>query len=94
MDNNHNHIVSDKKNILIWIDLLILTFVTIEIAQFDFKALTVIIALMVATIKTILVGYYFMHLKFENKFFRTMVFICLFVLIAVLAFLFIDYSYR
>jgi cytochrome c oxidase subunit 4 len=94
MDNNHNHIVSDKKNILIWIDLLILTFVTIEIAQFDFKALTVIIALVVATIKTILVGYYFMHLKFENKFFRTMVFICLFVLIAVLAFLFIDYSYR
>lgn len=94
MDNNHNHHVSDKKNILIWIDLLILTFVTIEIAQFDFKALTVIIALAVATIKTILVGYYFMHLKFENKFFRTMVFICLFVLIAVLAFLFIDYSYR
>lgn len=94
MDTNHNHHVSDKKNILIWVDLLILTFVTVEIAQFDFKALTVIIALLVATFKTILVGYYFMHLKFENKFFRTMVFICLFVLIAVLAFLFIDYSYR
>lgn len=94
MDTNHNHHVSDKKNILIWVDLLILTFVTVEIAQFDFKALTVIIALLVATVKTILVGYYFMHLKFENKFFRTMVFICLFVLIAVLAFLFIDYSYR
>jgi cytochrome c oxidase subunit IV len=94
MDTNHNHHVSDKKNILIWVDLLILTFVTVEIAQFDFKALTVIIALLVATFKTILVGYYFMHLKFENRFFRTMVFICLFVLIAVLAFLFIDYSYR
>lgn len=94
MENNHDHPVSDKKNILIWVDLLILTFVTIEIAQFDFKALTVIIALLVATIKTVLVGYYFMHLKFENRFFRTMVFICLFVLIAVLAFLFIDYSYR
>ncbi len=94
MDTNHTHIVSDKKNILIWIDLLILTFVTIEIAQFDFKALTVIIALLVATVKSILVGYFFMHLKFENKFFRTMVFICLFVLIAVLAFLFIDYSFR
>lgn len=94
MDTNHNHHVSDKKNILIWVDLLILTFVTVEIAQFDFKALTVIIALLVATFKTVLVGYYFMHLKFENKFFRTMVFICLFVLIAVLAFLFIDYSYR
>ncbi len=94
MDTNHTHIVSDKKNILIWIDLLILTFVTVEIAQFDFKALTVIIALLVATVKSILVGYFFMHLKFENKFFRTMVFICLFVLIAVLAFLFIDYSFR
>ena len=88
------HIVDDKKNILIWVDLLILTFVTVEIAQFDFKALTILIALGVATFKTILVGYFFMHLKFENRFFKTMVFICLFVLIAVLAILFIDYSYR
>lgn len=88
------HIVSDKKNILVWVDLLILTFVTVVIAQFDFKAVTVLIALAVATVKTILVGYFFMHLKFENRFFKLMVFICLFVLIAVLAILFIDYSYR
>ncbi|MCF8372696.1 MAG: cytochrome C oxidase subunit IV family protein [Bacteroidales bacterium] len=88
------HIVDDKKNILIWVDLLILTFVTVEIAQFDFKTLTILIALGVATFKTILVGYFFMHLKFENRFFKTMVFLCLFVLIAVLAILFIDYSYR
>jgi cytochrome c oxidase subunit IV len=94
MDTHHDHIVSDKKNILIWVDLLILTFITVEIAQFDFKALTVLIALAVATIKTVLVGYFFMHLKFENRFFKTMVFICLFVLIAVLAFLFIDYANR
>ena len=93
MDTN-KHIVSDKKNIIIWVDLLILTYVTIHVAQFDFKALTVLLALGVATFKTILVGYYFMHLKFENKFFKTMVFICLFVLVAVLAILFIDYSYR
>ena len=88
------HIVSDKKNILVWVDLLILTFVTVEIAQFDFKALTVVVALAVATLKTILVGYFFMHLKFENRFFKAMVFICLFVLIAVLGILFIDYSFR
>jgi cytochrome c oxidase subunit 4 len=88
------HIVDDKKNILIWVDLLILTFVTVEIAQFDFKTLTILIALGVATFKTILVGYFFMHLKFENRFFKTMVFLCLFVLIAVLGILFIDYSYR
>lgn len=88
------HIVDDKKNILVWVDLLILTFVTVEIAQFDFKTLTILIALGVATFKTILVGYFFMHLKFENRFFKIMVFLCLFVLIAVLAILFIDYSYR
>lgn len=93
MDTN-KHIVSDQKNILVWIDLLILTYITVEIAQFDFKAATVIIALAVATMKTIFVGYFFMHLKFENRFFKTMVFICLFVLVAVLAFLFIDYTFR
>ncbi len=88
------HIVSDKKNILVWVDLLILTYITVQIAQFDLKALTVIVALGVATFKTILVGYFFMHLKFENRFFKLMVFICLFVLVAVLGILFIDYFNR
>lgn len=88
------HLLDFKMNTLVWIDLMIFTFVTIEIAQFDFKELTVLIALLVATIKSTLVGYYFMHLKFENKVFKIMVILTLLVFIAVLILLFSDYFVR
>ncbi len=94
MSEHETHIVPYKSNVLIWIDLLIMTFVTIEIAQFDFHDLTVVIALLVASIKTYLVGYFFMHLKFENRMFRIFVGIMAFVFISFMAILFFDYSYR
>ena len=89
-----SHHLDFKMNTLVWIDLMIFTFVTIEIAQFDFKELTVVIALLVATIKSTLVGYYFMHLKFENRVFKVMVILTLLVFIAVLILLFSDYLVR
>lgn len=94
MSEHDTHIVSYKSNVLIWIDLLIMTFVTIEIAQFNFHNLTVVIALLVASIKTFLVGYFFMHLKFENRMFRIFVGIMAFVFISFMAILFFDYSFR
>lgn len=94
MSEHEIHVVPYKSNVLIWIDLLILTFVTIEIAQFNFHDLTVVIALLVASMKTYLVGYFFMHLKFENRMFRIFVGIMAFVFISFMAILFFDYSYR
>jgi len=94
MSEHDTHVVPYKSNVLIWIDLLIMTFVTIEIAQFNFHDLTVVIALLVASIKTYLVGYFFMHLKFENRMFRIFVGIMAFVFIAFMALLFFDYSFR
>lgn len=92
-DDQSVHIVNYKFNILVWIDLLIFTLITIEIAQFDFQELTVIIALVVATIKTYLVGTHFMHLKFENNFLRTVVVGVGLLFVAVLIVLFSDYLY-
>jgi len=92
-EDHETHIVDYKFNTLIWIDLLIFTFITIEIAQFDFQALTVVIALIVATIKTYLVGTYFMHLKFENKFLQGIVIGVGLLFLAVLIILFTDYLY-
>lgn len=94
MSEHEAHIMSYKSIFLIWIDLLILTFVTIEIAQFNFHDLTVVIALLVASIKTYLVGYYYMHLKFENRMFRIFVGVMALVFISFMAILFFDYSYR
>jgi len=94
MSEEHSgHIVSYKFNILIWVDLLIFTFITIEIAQFDLQELTVAVALIVASIKTFLVGSYFMHLKFEDRFLQTIVVGVGVIFILVLIFLFSDYLY-
>jgi len=94
MSEQETHIMSYKSAVLIWIDLLIMTFVTIEIAQFDFHDLTVVIALLIASIKTYLVGYFYMHLKFENRMFRIFVGVMAFVFISFMAILFFDYSFR
>lgn len=94
MSEQETHIMSYNSAILIWVDLLIMTFVTIEIAQFDFHDLTVVVALLIASIKTYLVGYFYMHLKFENRMFRIFVGVMAFVFISFMAILFFDYSYR
>jgi cytochrome c oxidase subunit 4 len=94
MSEEHStHVVSYKFNIIIWLDLLIFTLITIEIAQFDLLALTVIVALIVASLKTFLVGSYFMHLKFENRFLQLIVVGVALLFVAVLIVLFSDYLF-
>jgi cytochrome c oxidase subunit 4 len=92
-EEHSTHVVSYKFNIIVWLDLLIFTLITVEVAQFDFLALTVIIALLVATIKSFLVGSYFMHLKFENVLLRRMVIGVVLLFVAVLIVLFSDYLF-
>ncbi len=89
-----DHTASYQLNILVWIDLLIFTLVTVRIAFFDLQNLTVIIALLVASVKTWLVGTYFMHMKFESRFFRFMVLMVTIIIIAVMIILFSDYLFR
>ena len=62
MDNHGSY----KQLINIWIFLMFLTFITVYVAQFDFGALNVPIALLVASIKAGVVSLHFMHLKHED----------------------------
>ena len=62
MDNHGSY----KQLINIWIFLMFLTFITVYVAQFDFGALNVPIALLVASIKAGVVALHFMHLKPED----------------------------
>jgi cytochrome c oxidase subunit IV len=93
-EHKDGHVVSYQMNILVWIDLLIFTLVTIRIAFFDLQNLTVVMALLIASVKTWLVGTYFMHLKFESRFFRYMAIMVAIVFVAVLIILFSDYFFR
>ena len=62
-----HHIIPAKTFLNVLIALLILTIITVAVAQFDFGAFNALIAMGVASIKAALVLMYFMHLKYDDK---------------------------
>lgn len=91
---SHHHIVPFKVNMAVGITLLVLTVITVWIAQFDFGAMNMIVAMTVATVKAGLVVAYFMHLRYDNRFFLTMLLVCLIALTVFIVFTMIDQKSR
>ncbi len=62
----HSHL---KDLALTFAGLVVLTIVTVKVAQINFGslAINISIALLIATLKATLVALYFMHLKWEEK---------------------------
>lgn len=60
------HISSYKSYILVWVALMILTFITVYVSYFHFGTLNIVVAMGVASIKAAIVALFFMHLKFED----------------------------
>ena len=74
-----------KTYLNIWLLLMFLTFITVYAAEFDFGALIVPIALLIASVKAGVVALHFMHLKYEDSMtwiFATYPLFLLFLLIA------------
>jgi cytochrome c oxidase subunit 4 len=94
MDQHKHHIVDYITQMWVWVILLILTGVTVAIAEVDFKMLTVAVALSIATIKSLFVLAYFMHLKFDSKILSIFVIVVLLVFLSFIILTFIDYYYR
>ena len=80
--------------ILTWVALLILTAVTVTVAGLHLGKLSVLTAVVIAAVKTSLVLYFFMHLKYEKPLFRTMVFVTIGVLVIFIGLTFTDILYR
>lgn len=89
----HAHAPSYTTYILVWLALMILTGITVAVAGIDFGKITLLTAILIASVKTYLVLTIFMHLKSENKVFRLFVGVALFFLAVSLALLFSDYSF-
>ena len=66
-DSGLGHIVpiSTYRNILLI--LIVLTALTVGVSRIDLGAWNTVVAIVVATIKAMLVACFFMHLKFEKK---------------------------
>ena len=64
---SNNHIIPFKVYIKVLSALLVLTVITVAVAQVDFGVLNAVIAMGIATVKAALVLLYFMHLKYDDK---------------------------
>ena len=50
----------------VFIALLVFTFITVLVSRFDFGSLNLVVAMLVASVKAMLVALFFMHLKYER----------------------------
>jgi cytochrome c oxidase subunit 4 len=74
--------------------LLILTVVTIAVARMELGRFSVLTALVVASIKASLVLLFFMHLKYEKRFFIIMFVVAIVFLTVAIGITFFDIAYR
>ena len=91
---SENHVIGYGTYIMVWLGLVALTAVTVSVAGFEFGGVTIIIALLIATVKSLLVGNYFMHLKFEKVIFKVFVAVCIVTFLIMIILTFSDLSFR
>ena len=90
----HTHIVKYRTYVYVLIALLFMTFISVAVTAIDLGPYTVTMALLLASIKSVLVLLIFMHLKFDKKFYGIMVASVFLLLACVIVITFMDYLYR
>ena len=93
-EHKEHHIIGYKTYLYILLTLVVLTFISIGVTSIELGPLTVTVALLLASVKTVFVLLYFMHLKFDEKIYIIMVAGVMVIFVAVILITFIDYIYR
>ncbi len=101
---NHNanetdhkvHISEYKDHWSTFAALILLTLITVSISVFgaELRSLSVFTALLIATIKVVVVAYYFMHLKYEKKIYTWLVLLVVVLFLSFLILTSIEYLNR
>jgi cytochrome c oxidase subunit 4 len=94
MENEKPHIVPYKTYIFVLIGLIFLTSVSVAVTSIELGTLTVLTALLLASIKSVLVFAIFMHLKFDQSIYGIMVGGVVLLIIIVILITFLDYYFR
>ena len=92
--NEQHHIVSYRKLTAIWLVLLLLTALTVAITRVDLGGYKVLGALTIACVKSGLVIAVFMHMKYEGRLLRWLLFLALVTLAIFIGLTFFDVLYR
>lgn len=94
MEKEKDHIIPYRTFLYVLALLITLTLTSVAVTQIYLGTLTVVIALLIAAVKSSFVLRIFMHLKFENKIISIAVIAVILVLAAVIFITFLDYLYR
>ncbi len=78
----------------IWGALLCLTVLTVAVSRVDLGFMNKAVALFIASLKAMLVIFWFMHLKYENRVLKGMVATAFVVLAIFIGMTFFDVAYR
>jgi len=89
-----HHIVKYKTYFYVLMALILFTIVSVAITGVNLGRMAVVGALLLASAKSSLVLWHFMHLKYESKALRIMVGLVLFLFVAVMIVTFLDYSFQ
>ncbi|HPS66114.1 MAG TPA: cytochrome C oxidase subunit IV family protein [Ignavibacteria bacterium] len=82
------------KYIIIWLGLVNLTLITVSVAGLNLAGITVITALVIATVKSSLVLNYFMHIKHETMIFKLFIALSIIVFFVMIILTFFDIIFR
>ncbi len=88
------HMVGYGTYFMVWLGLVALTAVTVTIAGIQLGSLTLLTAMLIASVKTALVGYHFMHIKYDNKIIKVFILVCLVIFLTFWILTFSDLSFR
>jgi len=80
--------------ILVWAGLVGLTTITVALAGFNLASLTVVVAMVIAVVKSLLVTNYFMHVRTDSAVFKIFIFVCLSIFLVMIILTFFDLTYR
>jgi cytochrome c oxidase subunit IV len=80
--------------VYVWIALVILTGVTITAAQMHMGAWGMVANIAIASTKAGLVLWFFMHLKYEKRIFKLLLFIPIITISVIIGLTFFDIWYR
>lgn len=92
--NEQPHIISYKKLAGVWLALLVLTALTVAVTRVELGGFKVVTALAVACAKAGLVIAVFMHMQYEGRLLRWLLFLTLATLAIYIGFTFFDVLYR
>lgn len=89
-----HHIISYGKLISVWLGLLFLAALTVWVSRLDIGVGHVWGSLAIASVKAGLVITFFMHMRYEGRLLRWLLFFALAVLAIFIGFTFFDVLYR